>query len=595
MNNMTVSSSKFTFSLIAITALLVLGTGMGVQQSFAAAPTFIAIHNSTTTTEIIFSEAVNGTASIFDWTINGVNATAITNGTTASAANIAASNSLGGKGGGAAGSGSETFGFFNRTLTIMLTHQELDTGANMVVNYTGNNSEGAGDGDLRSSPLLAANDAFNLMAYYTGAASTETEFTALDQVAPTAVSATMIDSKRIQLIMSENIGNYNTTVTDFTLNGPGTAGIEIGSIVANNGTGANSGQTADGNIIYLTTTKPIPATAGPLTIDYGAPGALYALDDQSTAAQILLQVASLNHWLTDDTNSYKNGCRTSCDEAPTMWATNGVGNRLANFTGLALANSLLGTGTGTMSLDSAPEVTASSVQINSQRAQALVSSSPINVDVEVGDKLTFDFTITDDTGSFYIPYVALYTNFVDRPDDMNLFYTNNFDSVTQESASYYEWNVRSDDLAYDYSNTISWNDATYNVVDDKTIEVQFSMDITNTMNPSEVWLQVGDTTYNFNNQQLPLTLDVTGDELLSFESDNNQKLLGFLNESVLSTMVSGWNNSNDDLANVEQFSSALGVDDQVLPAWTTNLANWVVVDDIEVAEMIVAVEYIINQ
>ena len=58
MNNMKVSSSKFTFSLIAITALLVLGTGMGMQQTFAAAPTFVAIHNSTTTTEIIFSEGV---------------------------------------------------------------------------------------------------------------------------------------------------------------------------------------------------------------------------------------------------------------------------------------------------------------------------------------------------------------------------------------------------------------------------------------------------------------------------------------------------------------------------------------------------------
>jgi hypothetical protein len=598
MNNMTVSSSKFTFSLIAITALLVLGTGMSVQQTFAATngggPTFIAIHNSTTTTEIIFSEGVNGTASIFDWTINGVNATAITNGTTPSAANIAASNSLGGKGGGAVGSGSETFGFFNRTLTIMLTHQTLNTGDTMVVNYTGNNSEGAGDGDLRNSLLFRTSDDFQLMDYFNGTAIYESEHTALDGVAPVQVSAAMVDSKRVRITMSEGIGNYNTTAHDFSLHGPHTGGITFESIVANNGTGGTSA-TSDGDLIYLTTNKPIPKIAGPMTISYGAPGALYALDDQSTAAQILLQVASLNHWLTDDTHSYNIGCRTSCDEAPTMWATNGVGNRLANFTGLALPNTIVSDDTSSVSIDNAPEVVASSVQVNSQRAQALVGSSPVNVDVEVGDTVTFDFSISDDNGSFYIPYVALYTNFIDRPDDMNLFYTNNFDSVTQESASYYEWNVRSDDVSYDYSSTMSWNEASYTIVDAETIDIQFSMEITNTMNPSEVWLQVGDTTYNFNNQQLPLTLDVTGDELLSFESDNNQKLLGFLNESVLSTMVSGWNTSNDDLANVEQFSSALGVDDQVLPAWTTNLANWVVVDDIEVAEMIVAVEYIINQ
>ena len=49
-----------------------------------------------------------------------------------------------------------------------------------------------------------------------------------------------------------------------------------------------------------------------------------------------------------------------------------------------------------------------------------------------------------------------------------------------------------------------------------------------TMDPTQVWLQVGDTTYNFNNLQLPLTLDVTGDELLSFENTSNQKLYGIL-------------------------------------------------------------------
>ena len=591
MNNMTVSSSKFTFSLIAITALLVLGTGMSVQQTFAATngggPTFIAIHNSTTTTEIIFSEGVNGTARFFDWTVNGVNATAITNGTTPSTLNKAVS------GGGAVGSGTETFGFFNRTLTIMITHQTLNTGDTMVVNYTGNNSETAGDGDLRNSLLLQTSDDFQLMDYFNGTAIHETEHTALDQVAPTALSASLVDSKRIQIIMSEGIGNYNTTAQDFSLHGPHTGGITFDTIVANNGTGGTSAN-SDGDIVYLTTNKPIPKIAGPMTISYGAPGALYGVDDQTSAANMALQVASLNHWLTDDTHSYNLGCRTSCDEAPTI-GTNGVGNRLANFTGLALPNTITGDASGAISIDNAPEVLASSVQVNSQRAQALVGTSPLNVDVEVGDTVTFDFTISDDTGSFYIPYVALYTNFIDRPDDMNLFYTNNFDSVTQESTSYYEWNVRSDDIAYDYSNTISWNDATYTIVDAETIDVQFSMEITNTMNPSEVWLQVGDTTYNFNTQQLPLTLDVIGDELMSFESSGNQKTLGFLNESVLSTMVNSWTTTDNNLANVEQLSSALGVQDQVLPAWTTNLANWVVNDNIEPADMIVAVEYMINQ
>ena len=60
-------------------------------------------------------------------------------------------------------------------------------------------------------------------------------------------------------------------------------------------------------------------------------------------------------------------------------------------------------------------------------------------------------------------------------------------------------------------------------------------------------------------------------------------------------MVNSWTTTDNNLANVEQLSSALGVQDQVLPAWTTNLANWVVNDNIEPADMIVAVEYMINQ
>ena len=59
---------------------------------------------------------------------------------------------------------------------------------------------------------------------------------------------------------------------------------------------------------------------------------------------------------------------------------------------------------------------------------------------------------------------------------------------------------------------------------------------------------------------------------LVLRTTSNQKLLGFLNESVLSTIVSGWTNSSDDLANVVELSSALGVQDERLPSWTTNLS-----------------------
>jgi hypothetical protein len=584
MNNMTVSSSKFTLSLFVITALLIGGTSLGVNQAFAGAPQFQAIHNSTTTTEIVFIVPINGTASFFDWQINGVNATAITNGTTPSAANKVVS------GGGAAGSGTETFGFFNRTTSIMLTHQVINSGDTLIVNYTGNpNPSGVVNGDLRDSPSSRTDDGFTAMA-------SGTEVTALDQIPPTAVSAKIIDAKRIQVTMSEKIANFNTTASDFTLTGA--PGVNIGSITAHNGTNGVTGvvaTSADSNIIYLTTDRPISHLFQQITLAYTNLGGGWERGDGDNI--LPADAGASGHYVVDDTHSYAWTCQHHCNDTNVNnYNTAGIGNRLANFTGLTVDNPLNSNGDApTLHTDKAPELIASSVQVNSKMAQALTTSNPMNVDVEVGDKLSFEFLISDDTGSFFIPYVALYTNFIDRPNDMNLFYTNNFDSVSQESTSYYEWNVRSDDVAYDYSNTIQWNDAEYTVVDENTIEVTFNMEITSTMDPTQVWLQIGDTTYNFNNVQLPLTLDVTGDELLSFESTGNQKLLGFLNESVLSSIVSSWTASNDDLANVEQLSSALGVQDQVLPAWTTNLANWVVDDDIYAADMIVAIEYIINQ
>ena len=587
---MNVSSSKFTFSLLAITALLVGVSGIGIQEADASViPTFRAIHNSTTTTEIVFignTFGVNGTGTLADWKVNGVVVTAITNGT-ANHANFDVSHY-----------GGNAVAVFNRTHTIMLTHADIGT-SEVTVQYikTGDNA------DIRSSQQVGANDTWHQMAAATN--------TGIDQVPPTASSAKLIDSKRIQVTMSENISNFNSTASDFTLNGA--PGVSIGSIVSNNGTGGTSPQST-GNVIYLTTDKPISNLSNYLTLDYGNRGG-EVRDSKSAASVLSAGYSSLGTYITDDTHSYKYFCSAACDDNTGKSSNSyvvatgqlivsngetinlaGVGNRLANFTGLIIENGLTSNGqSSSINNDKAPQVTASSVQVNNGFIEALTATNPINVDVEVGDTVTFDFTITDSNGAYTIPSVSLYTNFIDRPDDMNLFYTNNFDTVSQESTSYYEWNVRSDDVAYDYSNTVSWNPAIYSIIDSDTIEVSLSFNVDNTMDPTEVWLQVGDTSYNIDNHQLPLTLDVTGDELLNFENTGNQKLLGFLNESVLSSIVSGWTNSNDNLANVEELSSALGVQDQVLPAWTTNLANWVVNDDIYAADMIVAVEYIINQ
>ena len=88
-----------------------------------------------------------------------------------------------------------------------------------------------------------------------------------------------------------------------------------------------------------------------------------------------------------------------------------------------------------------------------------------------------------------------------------------------------------------------------------------------------------------------MTLTVLGDADMTFDG-GDQKLLAFFDKSYLSAMVSSWNNSEGD---VDELSTILGIPDENLPSWTTNLATWVADDKIDVADMIVAVEHIINQ
>ena len=63
--------SKFTFSLIAIAALLVSGSGLVIQETYAAidAPEFTCNHINVTATHCTFDQSVNGTLALLDWGI----------------------------------------------------------------------------------------------------------------------------------------------------------------------------------------------------------------------------------------------------------------------------------------------------------------------------------------------------------------------------------------------------------------------------------------------------------------------------------------------------------------------------------------------
>ena len=164
MNNMTVSTSKLTFSLIAFTALLLSSSYLMSQDASAAidAPEFTAIHINTTATHVQFDQSVNGTLAVLDWAImkhscanpclvnpNAVDGSILTE---VSISNIANSTSTGvgltvpndADKARSSSSGVVGLGFINGT-DIVLIHSAIDTDSSYFVNYT-NNAANAEDG-----------------------------------------------------------------------------------------------------------------------------------------------------------------------------------------------------------------------------------------------------------------------------------------------------------------------------------------------------------------------------------------------------------------------------------------------------------------
>ena len=143
-------SSKFTFSLIAITALFLSGSAIFTQDSFAAidAPEFAAIHLNTTATLVKFDQKVNGTLAILDWAIKYTStATAGSPLTDVAIQNIANSSSTGvgltvpgtvdKKTGVSSAAGVVGLGYINGT-DFVLIHSAIDTDSTYFVNYTNN-------------------------------------------------------------------------------------------------------------------------------------------------------------------------------------------------------------------------------------------------------------------------------------------------------------------------------------------------------------------------------------------------------------------------------------------------------------------------
>ena len=121
--------------------------------------------------------------------------------------------------------------------------------------------------------------------------------------------------------------------------------------------------------------------------------------------------------------------------------------------------------------------------------------------------------------------------------------------------------------------------------------ISFKMKFLQPMETTELWVQATDGSGNSFKVALPLTLKVSGNEPLVFESKVNQKVLSFYDEQKFIEIVSVWNGSSQD---VLQLESLLGISDQELPPWVANLALWVSEGKITPGDMIVSIEHLIN-
>ena len=223
-----------------------------------------------------------------------------------------------------------------------------------------------------------------------------------------------------------------------------------------------------------------------------------------------------------------------------------------------------------------------------------------------GDEVQIILELTDNRTLKRVYDSGTYTNFLDKPNDMNTFYANNFDEYGKVSTTYYEWHQTGEDLFYDYDNTVQWSPADVVIeesgeLDNRvccnqdqlagTFTISFKMKFLQPMQTTDVWVQATDRSGNFFKVSLPLTLKVAGNEPLVFESKVNQKVLSFYDESMLLDIVSDWTGSSQ---NVSELAKILGIPDEQLPPWVTNLAVWVSEDRISMGDMIVSIEHLIN-
>ncbi len=251
------------------------------------------------------------------------------------------------------------------------------------------------------------------------------------------------------------------------------------------------------------------------------------------------------------------------------------------------------------------------------------TTSMSHVQLEPGDTITITLNVQDDLGPDNIKQVSMYTNYGERPIDMNLFYANNFNDKGETSQSFYHWYPNNDDVAYGYDDTIQWKyvsgyttNADYSELTKDRISisvgdliheastssedrlvVSFTATFEDVMSKSNIKVKMADYDGLYNTVTLPFTIQV-GNPDATFEDvmgkHTGYKFIPFLSDSKTLESIQQWTDPSSEMTD-EQFTQLLGIQETELPSWVkNNLAQWVIEDKINLAVMIIAIEHLIN-
>ena len=230
------------------------------------------------------------------------------------------------------------------------------------------------------------------------------------------------------------------------------------------------------------------------------------------------------------------------------------------------------------------------VSVNSNESLVVYLDDPLEISAEVGDTVSVSLALTDDRGSKNISNVSLYTNFAPFSDDMNRYYANYFNSSQDVSQSYYTWLKNTDDVVYDHTNTITWDEPGINEVDPQNLTATFTMTFNRGMSMSEVIAKGVDSKGEYFRVVLPISIHVSS-PLEQQNKEAEQAAAALLKEATMLVIISQWSGYSDIVSTDAEFLDSMGLVGDDLPHLTKTLGEWLHQEKINLGELIIAIEY----